>query len=128
MQYALLIYAEPGATEALGDDEAEAVHRQEQLDWPQIAVLYGTLADRTGSPVVRLNRAVAVAEADSPAAALAIVDQLDLPDYQYWHSTRAVLLLRLGRQAEAQAEYQRALDLARTAPERQFLQRRIAES
>jgi RNA polymerase sigma-70 factor, ECF subfamily len=105
-----------------------SLQAEEQLDWPQIAVLYSTLADRTGSPVVRLNRAVAVAEADGPAAALAIVDQLDLPDYQYWHSTRAELLRRLGRRAEARAEYQRALGLARTAPERRFLQRRIAES
>jgi RNA polymerase sigma-70 factor (ECF subfamily) len=105
-----------------------SLQAEEQLDWTQIAVLYGTLAERTGSPVVRLNRAVAVAEADGPAAALAIVDQVDLPDYQYWHSTRAELLRRLGRRAEARAEYQRALDLARTAPERRFLQRRIAES
>jgi RNA polymerase sigma-70 factor, ECF subfamily len=105
-----------------------SLQAEEQLDWPQIAVLYSALAERTGSPVVRLNRAVAVAEADGPAAALAIVDQLDLPDYQYWHSTRAELLRRLGRRAEARAEYQRALDLARTAPERRFLQRRISES
>jgi RNA polymerase sigma-70 factor (ECF subfamily) len=104
-----------------------SLQAEEQLDWPQIAVLYTRLADRTGSPVVRLNRAVAVAEADGPAAALAIVDQLDLPDYQYWHSTRAELLRRLGRRDEARAEYQRALDLARTAPERRFLERRIAE-
>jgi RNA polymerase sigma-70 factor (ECF subfamily) len=105
-----------------------SLQTQEQLDWPQISVLYGTLAELTGSPVVRLNRAVAVAEADGPAAALAIVDQLDLPDYQYWHSTRAELLRRLGRRDEARAAYQRALDLARTAPERRFLERRIAES
>ena len=105
-----------------------SLQAQEQLDWPQISVLYGTLAELTGSPVVRLNRAVAVAEADGPAAALAIVDQIDLPDYQYWHSTRAELLRRLGRRDEARAAYQRALDLARTAPERRFLERRIAES
>jgi RNA polymerase sigma-70 factor, ECF subfamily len=91
-------------------------------------VLYGAPAERTGSPVVRLNRAVAVCEADGPAAALAIVDQLDLPGYQYWHSTRAELLRRLGRRDQARTEYQRALDLARTAAERRFLQRRIAES
>ena len=103
-----------------------SLQTEEQLDWPQIAVLYGQLGDRTGSPVVRLNRAVAVAEAEGPAAALAIVDQLDLPDYQYWHSTRAELLRRLGRRAEARAEYQRALDLARTVPERRFLRQRIA--
>lgn len=100
----------------------------DQLDWPQIAVLYGKLAELTGSPVVRLNRAVAISEAEGPAAALAIVDGLDLPEYQYWHSTRAELLLRLGRRDEARAAYRRALDLARTMPERRFLSRRIAES
>jgi RNA polymerase sigma-70 factor, ECF subfamily len=105
-----------------------SLQAEEQLDWPQIAVLYSRLADRTGSPVVRLNRAVAVAEADGPAAALAIVDELDLPDYQYWHSTRAELLRRLGRRDEARAAYQRALELARTAPERRFLHKRIAET
>jgi RNA polymerase sigma-70 factor, ECF subfamily len=105
-----------------------SLQAEEQLDWPQIALLYGTLADRTGSPVIRLNRAVAVAQAEGPAAALAIVDELDLPDYQYWHSTRAELLHRLGRRDEARTEYQRALDLARTVPERRYLQRRIAES
>jgi RNA polymerase sigma-70 factor (ECF subfamily) len=105
-----------------------SLQAEEQLDWPQIALLYTRLAERTGSPVVRLNRAVAVAEADGPAAALAIVDQLDLPDYQYWHSTRAELLRRLGRREEARAGFRRALDLARTEPERRFLGRRIAET
>jgi RNA polymerase sigma-70 factor (ECF subfamily) len=98
------------------------------IDWPQIAALYGELADRTGSDVVRLNRAVAIAEADGPAAALAIVDALDLPGYQYWHSTRAELLRRLGRTDEARAAYREALALARTVPERRFLERRIAET
>jgi RNA polymerase sigma-70 factor, ECF subfamily len=98
------------------------------LDWPQIAALYGELADLTGSDVVRLNRAVAIAEAEGPAPALAIVDGLDLPGYQYWHSTRAELLRRLGRAADARAAYQQALDLARTPPERRFLEQRIAES
>jgi RNA polymerase sigma-70 factor, ECF subfamily len=105
-----------------------SLQAQERLDWPQISMLYARLAELTGSPVVRLNRAVAVAEADGPAAALAIVDQLDLPNYQYWHSTRAELLRRLGRPDEARAAYRRALALARTAPERRFLERRIAES
>jgi RNA polymerase sigma-70 factor (ECF subfamily) len=100
----------------------------ERLDWLQIAALYGELADRTGSAVVRLNRAVAIAEADGPAAALALVDGLDLPGYQYWHSTRAELLRRLGRAEEAKAAYRQALALARTVPERRFLERRIAES
>jgi len=98
------------------------------LDWPQVAALYGELADRTGSDVVRLNRAVAIAEAGDPADALVIVDGLDLPGYQYWHSTRPELLRRLGRAAEARAAYREALALARTVPERRFLERRIAET
>ena len=105
-----------------------SLQAEDPLDWPQIAVLYGELADRTGSAVVRLNRAVAIAEADGPAAALAIVDGLDLRGYQYWHSTRAELLRRLGRADEARAAYREALALARTVPERRFLERRIAET
>jgi RNA polymerase sigma-70 factor (ECF subfamily) len=105
-----------------------ALQTEEPLDWPQIAALYGELADLTGSAVVRLNRAVAIAEAEDPAAALAIVDGLDLPGYQYWHSTRAELLRRLGRPAAARAAYQAALDLARSVPERRYLERRIAET
>ena len=105
-----------------------SLQAEEQLDWPQIAALYGELADLTGSDVVRLNRAVAIAEAEGPGAALVVVDGLDLPGYQYWHSTRAELLRRLGRADEARAAYRRALDLARTVPERRFLERRIAES
>jgi RNA polymerase sigma-70 factor, ECF subfamily len=105
-----------------------SLQAEEQLDWPQIAALYGELADLTGSAVVRLNRAVAIAEAEGPAAALAIVDGLDLPGYQYWHSTRAELLRRLGRPAEARAAYQAALDLARSLPERRYLERRITET
>ena len=105
-----------------------ALQAEDPFDWPQIAALYGELADRTGSAVVRLNRAVAIAEADGPAAALAIVDGLDLPGYQYWHSTRAELLRRLGRAGEARAAYREALALARTVPERRFLERRIAET
>ncbi len=105
-----------------------SLQAQTPLDWPQVAALYGELADRTGSDVVRLNRAVAIAEAGDPAAALAIVDGLDLPGYQYWHSTRAELLRRLGRTAEARAAYHEALALARTVPERRFLERRIAET
>ncbi len=105
-----------------------SLQAENPLDWPQIAALYGELADRTGSAVVRLNRAVAIAEAEGPATALALVDGLDLPGYQYWHSTRAELLRRLGRPAEARAAYQNALALARTVPERRFLERRIAET
>jgi RNA polymerase sigma-70 factor (ECF subfamily) len=91
-------------------------------DWRQIAD-GRALLDRA-----LLDRAVAVAEAEGPEAALVIVDSLDLPDYQYWHSTRAELLRRLGRADEARSAYGEALARARTAPERRFLQRRIAES
>jgi RNA polymerase sigma-70 factor, ECF subfamily len=97
------------------------------VDWPQIAALYAELADLTGSPVVRLNGAVAVAEAEGPAAALAIVDGLDLAGYPYWHSTRAELLRRLGQPDAARAAYGAALDLAGTEPERRFLRKRMAE-
>jgi RNA polymerase sigma-70 factor (ECF subfamily) len=103
-----------------------SLQAEEQLDWPQIATLYGVPAERTGSPVVTLNRAVAVAEVDRPAAALVLVADLDLPGYQYWHSTRAELLRRLGRRDEARAAYQQALDLARTPAERRFLAQRLA--
>lgn len=97
------------------------------IDWRQVAALYAELAELTGSPVVRLNGAVAVAEADGPVAALAIVDDLGLQEYQYWHSTRAELLRRLGRPDEARAAYREALARAGTEPERRFLLGRIAE-
>ncbi|MGH3269721.1 MAG: DUF6596 domain-containing protein, partial [Trebonia sp.] len=105
-----------------------ALQTEDWIDWPRIAVLYRELAEVTGSPVVRLNGAVAVAEAEGPAAALAIVDALDLDGYQYWHSTRGELLRRMGRAAEARAAYRRALDLAASVPERRYLQRRIDET
>ncbi|HEY1821483.1 MAG TPA: sigma-70 family RNA polymerase sigma factor [Trebonia sp.] len=97
------------------------------IDWRQVAALYVELAELTGSPVVRLNGAVAIAEADGPAAALAVVDALDLAGYPYWHSTRAELLRRLGRAAEARAAYHEALARTGTEPERRFLEKRIAE-
>ena len=77
--------------------------------------------------MVELNRAVAVAESQGPEPALAIVDRLELPDYRYLHSTRAELLRRLGRTAEARDAYRRALELAHADSERRFLQRRLAE-
>ena len=78
-------------------------------------------------PFVELNRAVAVAEAGRTEQALEIVDGLDLDDYQYLHSTRGELLRRLGRTVEARAAYERALELARSQPERRFFAGRIAE-
>jgi RNA polymerase sigma-70 factor, ECF subfamily len=104
-----------------------ALHMEEPHDWPQIAALYGELGRLTGSPIVELNRAIAVAEAEGPEAGLAIVDRLGLDSYQYFHSTRADLLRRLGRVDDARAEYEHALELAHAEHERRFLQRRIAE-
>jgi RNA polymerase sigma-70 factor, ECF subfamily len=104
-----------------------SLHVDEPQDWPQIAALYAELVRLTRSPVVELNRAIAVAEADGPEAGLAIVDRLDLEEYQYFHSTRADLLRRLGRVDEARTAFERALELAQAEPERRFLRRRIAE-
>jgi RNA polymerase sigma-70 factor (ECF subfamily) len=105
-----------------------SLHMEEPRDWPQIAALYGELAGLTGSTVVELNRAIAVAEAAGTEAGLVLVDRLELDGYQYFHSTRADLLRRLGRSEEALTEYQRALALASTEPERRFLSRRIEEA
>ena len=74
-----------------------------------------------------MNRAIAVAERDGPEAGLAILDRLDLDRYRYYHSTRADLLRRTGRDTEARHAYQRALELTQTEPERRFLQDRLAE-
>ena len=82
-----------------------SLHADEPRDWPQIAALYDELSRLTGSPVVELSRAVAVAEAEGPDAGLAIVDALDLNEYHYFHATRGELLDRLGRAAEARAAY-----------------------
>jgi RNA polymerase sigma-70 factor (ECF subfamily) len=104
-----------------------SLHIDEPRDWAQIAALYGELVRLTGSPVVELNRAIAVAEAEGTERGLALVDELTLAGYQYFHSTRADLLRRLGRSDEARIEYERALELAHADPERRFLQRRVAE-
>ncbi|MEV8609832.1 RNA polymerase sigma factor [Amycolatopsis sp. NPDC051373] len=98
-------------------------------DWPQIAALYGELAKRVPSPVVQLNRAVAVAMADGPAAGLALVDAMagDLDDYHLLPATRADLLRRLGRREEAADAYRAALALAGNEADRRFLRRRLSE-
>jgi RNA polymerase sigma-70 factor (ECF subfamily) len=103
------------------------LHMQEPRDWHEIAALYAALGELTGSPVVELNRAIAVAEIDGPEAGLALVDQLPLHDYRYFHSTRANLLQRLGRNDEARAEYTLTLELTPTESERRFLAERIEE-
>jgi RNA polymerase sigma-70 factor (ECF subfamily) len=104
-----------------------ALQAEEKIDWHEVGVLYERLEMLTGSPVVALNRAVAVAEAGDPARALELIDALDLGDYRYLPSTRAELLRRLGRTDEARSAFGRALALATTEPERRFLQRRLDE-
>ena len=100
-------------------------------DWPQIFGLYEVLARLAPSPVVRLNRAVAVAEVAGPAAGLAAVDALAgdpaMAEYRFFHAARGDLLRRMARWAEADEAYRRALALAHNAPERAFLERRLAE-
>jgi RNA polymerase sigma-70 factor (ECF subfamily) len=100
-------------------------------DWGQMVRLYDVLARAEPSPVVELNRAVAVAMRDGPSAALALIDAIlargDLADYHLAHSARADLCRRMGRNAEARVSYERALVLTRQEPERRFLERRLAE-
>jgi RNA polymerase sigma-70 factor, ECF subfamily len=103
------------------------LHAEEEPDWPQLAALYGELARLTGSSVVELNRAVAIAEAGDVEAALRLVERLELDRYQYLHSTRAELLRRLDRTDDARAAYERALELVHSDAERRFLERRLAE-
>ncbi|MPZ77819.1 MAG: RNA polymerase subunit sigma-24, partial [Deltaproteobacteria bacterium] len=100
-------------------------------DWAQIVALYDLLARAEPSPVVELNRAVAMAMRDGPPAGLALIDAIlgrgDLADYHLAHAARADLCRRLGRTAEARASYERALSLTEQEPERRFLKRRLAE-
>ncbi len=104
-----------------------SLHSETPCDWEQIAALYKELFRLTASPVVELNRAIAVAETEGPSAGLAIVDRLGLDDFRYLHSTRAELLRRLGRTDEARDAYQRARDLSDDGAGRRFLERRLTE-
>ena len=104
-----------------------SLHAEAPCDWARIADLYGELGHLTGSPVVELNRAIAVAETEGPGAGLRIVDQLGLDDFRYLHSTRAELLRRLGRTDEARDAYRRARRLTDDGAERRFLERRLTE-
>ncbi|MFP5405282.1 MAG: RNA polymerase subunit sigma-24, partial [Gammaproteobacteria bacterium] len=105
--------------------------RASDTDWNEIVGLYGVLARVEPSPVVELNRAVAIAMRDGPAAGVALIDALlaqgELDGYHLAHSARAELCRRLGRFADAQASYRRALALSRQEPERRFLERRLSE-
>jgi RNA polymerase sigma-70 factor (ECF subfamily) len=104
-----------------------SLHVDEPTDWQEIAALYAELSRITASPVIELNRAVAVAEADGPEEALRIVDTLHLADYRYFHATRGELLRRLARTAEAREAFGRALELTPDGAERRFLERRVAD-
>ena len=106
-----------------------ALHAEEETDWGEIAALYGRLARLAPSPIVELNRAVAVAMAEGPERGLELLDPLagELGSYHLFHSARADLLRRLERHDEAAASYRRALDLAGEPVERSFLERRLAE-
>jgi RNA polymerase sigma-70 factor, ECF subfamily len=103
------------------------LHTDDEIDWPQIAALYGELGRLTGSPVVELNRAAAIAEGGDPESALELMDDLELEGYHYLHATRAELLRRLDRADEARAAYERALELVHADAERRFLERRLNE-
>jgi RNA polymerase sigma-70 factor (ECF subfamily) len=103
------------------------LHLEEPRDWHEIAALYDVLARLTGSPVVELNQAIAIAETEGPEAALEVLEELALDHYRYFHSTRADLLRRLGRNADARLAYARALELTQTDPERRFLEGRLSE-
>jgi RNA polymerase sigma-70 factor, ECF subfamily len=103
-----------------------ALHADDPPDWPQIAALYGELSRRSGSPVVELSRAVAIAEAEGAEVGLALVDALNLDGYHYLHATRGELLRRLGRSDEARDAYARALALVQDDAERLLLERRLA--
>jgi RNA polymerase sigma-70 factor (ECF subfamily) len=115
---------------AIASIHAQAI-TAEATDWTGVVALYDRLALADPSPVVELNRAVAVAMRDGPEAGLALVDAIlergDLADYRLAHAARADLLRRLGRTPEARSAYERALALAHQGPERRFIEDRIAQ-
>jgi RNA polymerase sigma-70 factor (ECF subfamily) len=104
-----------------------SLHLEQPLDWPQIAALYGELGRQTGSAVVELNRAVAIAEAGEVGRGLALLEKVELASYYLAHAARADLLLRLGREEESRAAYARALELVRSEAERSFIESRLDE-
>jgi len=104
-----------------------SLHADRSTDWAQIAALYGELSSLTGSPVVELNRAIAIAEQEGPEAGLGIMDSLPLEDFHYLHAARAELLRRLRRDSEARAAYERALTLVHDDAERRLLERRLTD-
>jgi RNA polymerase sigma-70 factor (ECF subfamily) len=121
------VYTIQAAIAAVHADAATSA----DTDWSRMVALYDLLVRAEPSPVVELNRAVAVAMRDGPAAGLELIDQIlargELVDYHLAHAARADFCRRLGRTAEARESYQKALSLARQAPERRFLEKRIRE-
>jgi RNA polymerase sigma-70 factor (ECF subfamily) len=103
------------------------LHTEDPRDWKEIVTLYGVLFELTGSPVVEMNRAVALAEVDGPEVALELLESMPLAEYRYFHSTRADLLRRMGRHVEARAAYVRALELTQSDSERRFIGGRLHE-
>ncbi|MGH2871365.1 MAG: tetratricopeptide repeat protein, partial [Solirubrobacteraceae bacterium] len=102
-----------------------SLHAEDLTDWAQIAALYGELSRLTRSPVVELNRAIAIAEEQGPEAGLEILESLPLEEFHYLHAARGELLQRLGRNTEARSAYERALGLVHDDAERRLLQRRL---
>lgn len=119
----------PGRYQVLA--AVNAVHTDTQnaadTDWSQVIALYDQLAALDPSPIVALNRAVALAELDSPAAALPLIDRLPLAGYHAWHATRAELLRRLGRSEEAKDAYDAAITATHNSAERAYLRRKRDE-
>ena len=126
-----ICYPPPGTGTYVLQAAIADLHLHQPRDWHQIAALYGTLAQRTGSPVVELNRAVAIAMRDSPQAGLKAVDAIlernELQDYYLLHSVRADLFRRLGETAQARSSYEKALSFTRLEPARRFLEKRLNE-
>ena len=116
-------YQIQAAINAVHSDAADAEH----TDWPQVLALYDRLLALTPSPVVALNRAVAVAEVSGPGPALALVEALELPRYHLFHAVRADLLRRLGRDADAAVAYREAIGLCENVREREFLESRYRQ-
>ena len=120
-------YALQAAIAALHAEAPEAA----QTDWPQIVALYDVLLRVEPSPVIALNRAVAVAMRDGPAAGLVLIEQIlvggELANYHLAYAAKAELCRRLGQRAEAYQAFRQALALARQAPERRFIERRLAQ-
>jgi RNA polymerase sigma-70 factor (ECF subfamily) len=102
-----------------------SLHAEDERDWPQIVALYGELARLTRSPVVELNRAIAVAEVEGPQAGLDLIERSELDEFHYLHSARGELLRRLGRVEEARAALERALELVPDEAEHRLLERKL---